>query len=221
VLVDNIRTELKLTAPAQIPLQPQPQHAADGKPETVSKKQSPAPGPVTDSSQGNDDNPPMPEDPPEWDTYSSIQPGQVEHEVVALEPIGINEETIGHEEAPASGMLEQPAPPARPPAAVLTPKLPTAAAPPDLGEQHPPQMVTIILRPSGDPNRDIRRIARLHGTFISYPGTDRFAFQIFEQERGHLIEFPNDTTHLCAELLALIKAAVGEENLRIEPILYH
>ena len=162
----------------------------------------------------------MPEDPPEWDTYSSIQPGQVEHAVISLEPIGIVEETASHEEAPASGMLEQPAP-ARPPAAVLTPKLPTAATPPDLGEQHPPQMVTIILRPSGDPNRDIRRIARLHGTFISYPGTDRFAFQIFEQERGHLIEFPNDTTHLCAELLALIKTAVGEENLRIEPILYH
>jgi DNA polymerase-3 subunit alpha len=220
VLVDNIRTELKLTAPAQIPLQPQPQHAPGQKPESIIKKPSPAPSPGSDTSRGSDDDPPMPEDPPEWDTYSSIQPGQVEHAVVSLEPIGIVEETATHEEAPASVMLEQPAP-ARPPAAVLTPKLPTAATPPDLGEQHPPQMVTIILRPSGDPNRDIRRIARLHGTFISYPGTDRFAFQIFEQERGHLIEFPNDTTHLCAELLALIKTAVGEENLRIEPILYH
>ena len=57
---------------------------------------------------------------------------------------------------------------------------------PDTGDGLPPQMVTIILRPSGDPNRDIRRIARLHGTFISYPGKDRFAFQIFEQERGFI-----------------------------------
>jgi hypothetical protein len=81
-------------------------------------------------------------------------------------------------------------------------------------------MVTVILRPTGDPHRDIRRISRLHGTFISYPGKDHFAFQIFEEGRGHLIEFPNDTTHLCAELAVKIKEAVGEENLRVEPILY-
>ena len=85
---------------------------------------------------------------------------------------------------------------------------------------HSPQMVTVILRSTGDPQRDIRRISRLHGTFISYPGKDRFAFQIFENERGHLIEFPNDTTRLCAELITKIKDTVGEENLRVEPILY-
>ena len=90
----------------------------------------------------------------------------------------------------------------------------------EANDERAPQMVTVILRPSGDPGRDIRRISRLHGTFISYPGKDRFAFQIFEQGRGHLIEFPNDTTHLCAELSTMIKDAVGEENLRVEPILY-
>ena len=81
-------------------------------------------------------------------------------------------------------------------------------------------MVTVILRPTGDAQRDIRRISRLHGTFISYPGRDRFSFQIFEEGRGHLIEFPNDTTHLCPELLITLKDAVGEENVRVEPILY-
>ena len=94
------------------------------------------------------------------------------------------------------------------------------ALPARLDDDHPPQMVTVILRPTGDPQRDIRRISRLHGTFISYPGKDRFAFQIFEEGRGHLIEFPNDTTHLCADLMTRIKDAVGEENLRVEPILY-
>ena len=81
-------------------------------------------------------------------------------------------------------------------------------------------MLTIILRPIGDGERDIRRISRLYGTLISFPGKDRFAFQIFEEGRGHLIEFPNDSTHLCAEMLAKIKDAVGEENMRVEPILY-
>jgi len=100
------------------------------------------------------------------------------------------------------------------------PKLPGTSLPVRLGDDHAPQMVTVILRSRGDSERDIRRISRLHGTFISYPGRDRFAFQIFEEGRGHLIEFPNDTTHYCPELLTAINAAVGEENLRVEPILY-
>jgi DNA polymerase-3 subunit alpha len=87
-------------------------------------------------------------------------------------------------------------------------------------EDQAPQMLTVILRPTGDGERDTRRISRLYGTLISFPGKDRFAFQIFEEGRGHLIEFPNDTTHLCAEMLAKIKDAVGEENMREEPILY-
>ena len=99
---------------------------------------------------------------------------------------------------------------------LATPKIPVETKFSDLDADHPPQMLTVILRPTGDPQRDIRRISRLHGTFISYPGKDRFAFQIFENERGHLIEFPNDTTHLCAELMTKIKDAVGEENLRVE-----
>ena len=110
--------------------------------------------------------------------------------------------------------------PPQPPAALLTPKLPATPLPANLEEEHAPQMVTVILRPTGDSRRDIRRISRLHGTFISFPGRDRFAFQIFEEGRGHLIEFPNDTTHLCAELSEILKTAVGEENLRVEPILY-
>jgi len=100
------------------------------------------------------------------------------------------------------------------------PKLPTTPVPARLEEEHLPQILTVILRPTGDSERDIRRISRLHGTFISYPGKDRFAFQIFEEGRAHLIEFPNDTTHLCTDLMTRLKDAVGEENLRVEPIQY-
>ena len=102
----------------------------------------------------------------------------------------------------------------------LAPTLTPLPVSPHVAEGHAPQMLTVILRSCGDPGRDIRRISRLHGTFISYPGKDRFAFQIFEEGRGHLIEFPNDTTHLCDDLMTRIKDTVGEDNLRIEPILY-
>ncbi|MDP2975412.1 MAG: hypothetical protein Q8N45_04270, partial [Anaerolineales bacterium] len=102
------------------------------------------------------------------------------------------------------------------------PPLPRSSITPPalLDADHPPQMISVILRPSDDPARDYRRIQRLHGTFISYPGRDRFSLHIFENGHGHLIEFPNDTTHVCEELRDKLKGMVGEENIRIEPITY-
>jgi len=81
-------------------------------------------------------------------------------------------------------------------------------------------MVTILLHPSDDKLHDLRRIQRLYGTFISYPGSDHFTFHIFEDGKGHLIEFPNDTTRVCAELLNKLTGMVGEVNIRLEPITY-
>ncbi len=168
------------------------------------------------------EEPPPPEDPPDWenDLRGSAQPP-------ALDPV-LHVQNLQEGEPVAPSKVENPPPvqsavmpaPFAAPPAVMTPKLPAAALPSRLDDDHAPQMLTVILRPTGDAQRDIRRISRLHGTFISYPGKDRFAFQIFEEGRGHLIEFPNDTTHLCADLMSRLKDAVGEENLRVEPILY-
>ncbi|MGD0877872.1 MAG: DNA polymerase III subunit alpha [Anaerolineales bacterium] len=247
VLVDNFRTEIKLTEPAQSgagtakdpnqmflqpqprpmerkPAAPNPQHASgssptDRKPAIPSRPNS-----------GMDAEPP--EDPPDWENYQPGQSALVEKSLESSDQgnaASRSQPETGDRpatDAPALG-TDQSAnldpqssinyfPPVIPPA----PKLPGASLPVRLGDYHPPQMVTVILRSSGDSERDIRRISRLHGTFISYPGRDRFAFQIFEEGRGHLIEFPNDTTHYCPELLTAINDAVGEENLRVEPILY-
>ncbi|MEW5940033.1 MAG: hypothetical protein AB1750_10250, partial [Chloroflexota bacterium] len=84
---------------------------------------------------------------------------------------------------------------------------------------HPPQQITILLRPSADNEVDKRRIKALYGQLISFHGKDRFTFHIFENGKGHLIDFPNDTTRLCPELLARLKKVLGEESWRIEPIL--
>lgn len=175
--------------------------------------------------------PPSPDAPPEWEPYAPARDSFAEPDPIVQEPdrseetrpsISNNEPATGNpggtELSPSLAVKSQTSIEA--PAALVTSKPPAVTGPAKLEEEHAPQMVTVSLRPSGDPQRDIRRISRLHGTFISYPGKDRFAFQIFEEGRGHLIEFPNDTTHLCAELAARIKEAVGEENLRIEPILY-
>jgi len=85
---------------------------------------------------------------------------------------------------------------------------------------HPPQQITVLLRPTGDHERDKRRIKMLYGTFISFHGRDKFSFQIFEGGKGHLIDFPNDTTRVCPEMLERLKKLMGEENWRIEEITF-
>lgn len=81
-------------------------------------------------------------------------------------------------------------------------------------------MITVVLHASKDKARDVLRIRRLHGTIMSYPGTDRFAFHVFEQGKGYLLEFPNDTTGVCPELVSRLQDMVGNESVRVEPITY-
>ena len=243
VLADNIRTEIKLTEPAgngaeapeQMVLQPQVR-APQRKPAEQTQRPVPAAKrtvvlpPSERGPSGLDDTPPPPEDPPDWENYlpgeaAFAVPDLVLHapELPEEQPEEVSNptaEVVPAVNDPSMGLNPQPSIDKIPPVILPAPKLPAVRNPASLREDHPPQMVTVILRPTGDSGRDIRRISRLHGTFISYPGKDRFSFQIFEEGRGHLIEFPNDTTHLCPELMITLKDAVGEENVRVEPILY-
>ena len=95
---------------------------------------------------------------------------------------------------------------------------PTVTLPVSENSERPPSLITILLRACEDLERDKRRIKNIYGVLISYPGRDRFSFQIFEDGRGHLIDFPNDTTRICPDMLARLKKLIGEESWRIEPI---
>ncbi len=280
VLVDNIRTQIKLTDPAQMALEPQRPAAgpSTGSPVPAVQTQAgqrpkpapvkPAPSPLTQSGGTTggvkrvaepkpayqrpapppadeipdlDDfaGPPPPEDPPDWDMYEPAKatfsaPDLVPHEADLPEeeqPVVVSRQSSVVGGQPSVVSVQQPVvdtPPVVEVPAVSVQStivnrkstiiLPTTAPAP--AEDRPPQMVTVVLRSTGDGPRDIRRIQRLHGMFISYPGKDRFAFQIFEEGKGHLIEFPNDTTRACADLLNTIRGLVGEENVRVEPITY-
>ncbi len=81
-------------------------------------------------------------------------------------------------------------------------------------------MITVVLRTSGDKTRDVLRLRRMHGILMSYPGNDRFAFQVFERERGYLVEFPNFTTGLCPELVTRLRVLVGTDNVTVERITF-
>jgi DNA polymerase III subunit alpha len=104
------------------------------------------------------------------------------------------------------------APPAGLPPYIITPLQPPA------GEQV--HMITIVLRSMGDKMRDNLRIRQVYGTLITYPGNDRFAFQVYERGRGYLVEFPNFTTGLCPDLLNRLKEFVQAENIKVEPLTF-
>jgi hypothetical protein len=78
----------------------------------------------------------------------------------------------------------------------------------------------VVLRSTGDKEHDRRRIKTIFGTLISFHGRDRFSFQIFEDGKGHLIDFPNDTTRVCPEVLERLKKLMGEESWRVEEITF-
>jgi DNA polymerase-3 subunit alpha len=83
-----------------------------------------------------------------------------------------------------------------------------------------PRLITVSLKPNGSLERDKRRLKNIHGVLISFPGRDRFSLQIYEGNKGHMIDFPNDTTKICPQMLSRLKTVLGNEDWRIEEIEY-
>jgi hypothetical protein len=102
----------------------------------------------------------------------------------------------------------------------IPPSLYVPLAKEEKDKDHPPKQITMILRSTGDKDHDRRRIKTIYGTLISFHGRDRFSFQIFENGSGYLIDFPNDSTRVCNEMLERLKKLMGEENWRVEEITF-
>jgi DNA polymerase-3 subunit alpha len=81
-------------------------------------------------------------------------------------------------------------------------------------------LITIILKNRGDTIRDKLRLRQIYGTLISYPGKDRFAFQITENDLSHLLEFPNASTKVSKNLINQLRDMVGQENVQVEKYLF-
>jgi DNA polymerase-3 subunit alpha len=210
ILVDTIQTDIKLTLPDETP---------------ASEALKPVPHRVTEPpapfEQGAEEMPPPPEAfPPGWDervpkTQDVAEAVKMREEkqadILPLEdktPPAAAETTEAVTEIKASADV---------PLGKISPIL-SPGEPED--REHPLSLITMLLRPSSDPERDKRRIKSIYGVLISFPGRDHFSFQIFEGGRGHLIDFPNDTTRICPEMLARLKKITSEENWRIEPITF-
>ena len=84
------------------------------------------------------------------------------------------------------------------------------------------RMLTIILRanPNGS-ERGFMRMKRIVRVMKSYPGRDKFGLMIFENGERISIEFPNDTTGYCPELMRRLKEMVGEDNIQVKTLRVH
>jgi hypothetical protein len=87
-------------------------------------------------------------------------------------------------------------------------------------EEDATYLVTIIIKNRGDTLRDKLRLRQVYGTLISYPGTDRFAFQITENDQSHLLEFPNASTKVTKALLNQLRDMLGRDNVQVEKYLF-
>ena len=273
ILVDSIRTEIKLTVAAEDlkPLQSNPKTAPVSKPMPRSAPQAVKPAPVyarqaaekpatyaaakpplssppfSGKMGGTEEGhvPPPPDNfPSGWDEEwqpsfdadaiaarpepfdelraaptadnKNVEPRKLA-EAVEVESEVENEKPIEARRESAAAALQSIEP------VKVEPQLPPSMYLPLAKEEdqdHAPKQITVLLRSTGDHERDKRRIKTIYGTLISYHGRDKFSFQIFENGKGHLIDFPNDTTRICPEMLARLQKLMGEESWRVEEITF-
>jgi DNA polymerase-3 subunit alpha len=80
-------------------------------------------------------------------------------------------------------------------------------------------MIAISIRSSGDRERDVLRLRRVHGLLSSHPGGDRFAFYVYESSRRYHLEFPNSTTDFSPDMQARLQRMLGEGAVAVEPLI--
>ena len=67
--------------------------------------------------------------------------------------------------------------------------------------------------------RDSRRMRRVHGLLTSYPGADRFEFNVHEHdEHNYQLRFPNHTTGYCPALERQLTELLGEGTVEVHSL---
>ncbi len=224
-----------------VPVKPAPQDKPAPPPPPRQTAEKPAPAyaekPPAEVTWDDPDVPPPPDNFPEdWETQ--WQPSFEEATIAARpEPTADNKPVSTPRLQPVENTIEGPVAkeksttvePVRETIAIQTLNVESLQVPASIyvplakeekDKDHPPQQITVILRSTGDKDHDRRRIKTIFGTLISFHGKDRFSFQIFENGSGYLIDFPNDTTRVCNEMLERLKKLMGEESWRVEEITF-
>jgi hypothetical protein len=81
--------------------------------------------------------------------------------------------------------------------------------------QRAQQWVMVYFQRSGDPDKDRRKLRRIHGILTKYPGKDRFSIVVEGKGQSFTMEFPNHTTAFCDDLMTDLLSVVGENNVQV------
>ena len=108
---------------------------------------------------------------------------------------------------------EEPGPPpvesAEPPWAAASE--PLSIPPADLAEG-PPRTIRVHFHVSDNPDKDRRKLTRIHNELVQFPGRDRFEILIHRQPKPVTLKFPDHTTAICPDLQRSLIAIVGSET---------
>ncbi len=113
------------------------------------------------------------------------------------------------------GQAVKAAPAAEPFANSETAKEQPEVKPPAFDPDSPSRRVTVVLTPTGDRERDKAKLVRAHTILTAYTGNDHFDFMLFENNQQYQMDFPNQPTNICDDMLITLKLLVGEENITI------
>ena len=78
--------------------------------------------------------------------------------------------------------------------------------------------ITVYFQPDEDDpsmSKSRRRLKRIHGTFLEYPGTDKFTIVLEMNDQSYRWEFPEAGTQWCEALEHRLVQIVGAENIEI------
>ena len=76
----------------------------------------------------------------------------------------------------------------------------------------PPRHIAVVLEATDEPEKDKRKLGRIHNTLIGYPGSDKFSIVIRRGETDFSLAYPKQTTQICDALLADLRGIVGGDE---------
>jgi hypothetical protein len=71
----------------------------------------------------------------------------------------------------------------------------------DLEREIPARWIVAAMKRSDNPQRDQKRLTRLHGTLRAHPGKDRFIILVEVDGKDYRLDFPNETTNSWSDKL--------------------
>jgi hypothetical protein len=79
-----------------------------------------------------------------------------------------------------------------------------------------PGRLHVTIQRTGDGRSDAKRVGDVHRLLRSFEGRDRFVFLVTGGGNGSVeLDFPNDTTRICDELLARLRSMVGPQAVQL------